>query len=189
MTFLNRVASIANRLAPTGDLRRPHIQCGSELARDGTRSFTARLSTLLLCLFSTLTLAAEPELRIQTHLQPTDSIMVGSLVELQLDILTNTWFTNAPTLPDLTLDGALVMPPNGHARHLNQSVDGKPFNGMRYSYLITPNQAQGFDIPVLTVNATPAQASAPLSAQSEPLHFTAAQPPGFGTGEAVLVAS
>jgi hypothetical protein len=115
--------------------------------------------------------------------------MVGSLVELQLDVLTDSWFTDAPTLPDLTLDGALVMPPNGHAQHLNQTLDGKSFNGMRYSYLITPNLAQGFDIPALTVSATPAQATSPLSARSLPLHFIAAQPPGFEAGEAVLVAS
>jgi hypothetical protein len=64
----------------------------------------------------------------------------------------------------------------------------KSFNGMRYSFLITPNEAQGFDIPALTVRATPGQASAELSAQSQPLHFVAAQPPGFKPGEPMLVA-
>lgn len=147
------------------------------------------VGALLVWLLSATAFADEPLLRVQARVQPVDSIMVGGLVELQLDVLTDTWFTDAPTLPDLTLNGALVMPPNGHAQHLNQTLDGKSFNGMRYSYLITPSLAQGFDIPALTVRATPAQASAPLSAQSQPLHFTAAQPPGFQAGEAVLVAS
>lgn len=147
------------------------------------------IGALLVWLLSATAFADEPLLRVQARVQPVDSIMVGGLVELQLDVLTDTWFTDAPTLPDLTLNGALVMPPNGHAQHLNQTLDGKSFNGMRYSYLITPSLAQGFDIPALTVRATPAQASAPLSAQSQPLHFTAAQPPGFQAGEAVLVAS
>jgi hypothetical protein len=114
--------------------------------------------------------------------------MVGGIVELQLDILTDSWFTSAPTLPDLKLPGALVMPPDGHAEHLNQTLDGKAFNGMRYRYRITPNLARGFDIPPLTVRATPGQASAELSALSPPLHFEAAQPPGFEPGEPVLVA-
>ncbi|RON39901.1 hypothetical protein BK666_27110 [Pseudomonas frederiksbergensis] len=187
MTLRNRVAAIASKLAPTLDLRTPQIPCGSEPAREEARPVTQKLCTLLLCLISTHTLAAE--LQIQSRLQPTDSIMVGSLIELQLDVLTDTWFTDAPTLPDLKLNGALVMPPNGHAQHLNQTLDGKSFSGMRYRYLITPNLAQGFDIPALAVRATPAQASAELSAQSQPLHFTAAQPPGFKPGEAVLVAS
>jgi hypothetical protein len=114
--------------------------------------------------------------------------MVGGILELQLDVLTDSWFTDAPALPDLKLPGALVLPPDGHAEHLNQTLDGKPFNGMRYRYRITPNLVQGFDIPALTVRATPGQASAPLSAQSQPLHFTATQPPGFKPGEPVLVA-
>ncbi|PTT98227.1 hypothetical protein DBR45_34305, partial [Pseudomonas sp. HMWF031] len=124
-------------------------------------------------MISTTALAAEPELRVQTSLQPANTAMVGSLVELHLDVLTDTWFTNAPTLPEFTLPGALVMPPDGHAEHLNQTLDGKSFNGMRYSYLITPNVAQGFEIPALSVRATPGQASVELSAQSQPLHFTA----------------
>jgi hypothetical protein len=143
---------------------------------------------LIFSLISIKAVAVEPELRIQTRLQPADSVMVGGILQLQLDVLTDSWFTDAPTLPDLKLPGALVMPPDGHAEHLNQTLDGKPFNGMRYSYRITPNLAQGFDIPALTVRATPGQASAPLTAQSQPLHFIATQPPGFQPGEPVLVA-
>lgn len=147
-----------------------------------------RVVALLLCLFTTAALAAEPELKVQVSLQPTNNVMVGSVVELQLDVFTDSWFTEAPTLPDLKLSGALVMPPDGHAEHLNQTLDGKSLSGMRYRYRITPNLAQGFDIPALTVRATPGQATTELSAQSQPLHFDAAQPPGFEPGEPVLVA-
>ena len=115
--------------------------------------------------------------------------MVGGLVELQVDVLTDTWFTSAATLPELKLDGALVMPPDGQAQHLNQTIDGQAFSGLRYSYLITPNVARTFDIPALTVRATPGQATREISAQSQPLHFSAAQPPGFNPGETPLVAS
>ncbi|WCM54308.1 hypothetical protein OH720_15275 [Pseudomonas sp. WJP1] len=161
---------------------------GARLAREHVRTFTTKLGALLLCITSTTTLAAEPELRVQASLQPADTAMVGSLIELRLDVLTDTWFTSAPTLPDLKLPGALVLPSDGHAEHLNQTLDGKSFNGMRYSYLITPNVAQAFDIAPLTVRATPGQATLELSAQSQALHFTATQPPGFKPGEPVLVA-
>jgi hypothetical protein len=191
--LIDRVVAIASKLAPTFDLCALQIPCGSELVSgrrsdDGVRSFNIGIGALLIYLISTSALAAEPELRIQTRLQPADSVMVGGILELQLDVLTDSWFTDAPTLPDLKLPGALVMPPDGHAEHLNQTLDGKSFNGMRYSYRITPNLAQGFDIPALTVRATPGQASAPLTAQSQPLHFIATQPPGFQPGEPVLVA-
>ncbi|QXH59605.1 BatD family protein [Pseudomonas azerbaijanorientalis] len=183
-----RVTAFASKPAPTLDLCAPPIPCGSGLAREWARTLTTKLGTLLLCLISTGTLAAEPQLRVSATLQPTTPVMVGSLVELQLHVFTDTWFTSAPTLPDLKLPGALVMPPDGHAEHINQTIDGQSFSGMRYSYLITPNLAQGFDIPALTVQATPGQASHALSAHSQPLHFNAAQPPGFQPGEAVLVA-
>jgi hypothetical protein len=185
--FRNRVAAFASRLAPTVDLRsaRP---CGSEPARDGARSINTVFGTLFLCLISASAGAAEPQLRVQASLQPADSIMVGSLVELRLDVYTDTWFTSAPTLPDLKLAGALVMPSDGHAEHLNQTFDGQSFSGMRYSYWITPSLAQAYAIPGLTVRATPGQATQELDAQSQPLQFTATQPPGFQAGEPVLVA-
>ncbi|MGE8188280.1 hypothetical protein [Pseudomonas sp. NPDC086278] len=186
--LVNRVAAFASKPAPTLDRCAPPPPCGSGLAREGVLPGITKLSGLLLCLISINALAAEPDLRVQTRLQPANSVMVGGMLELQLDVLTDSWFTDAPTLPDLKLPGALVLPPDGHAEHINQTLDGKSFNGMRYSYRITPNLAQGFDIPPLTVHATPGQANAPLSAQSQPLHFTAAQPPGFKPGEPVLVA-
>ncbi|MHC8320586.1 hypothetical protein ACYZT4_07785 [Pseudomonas sp. GB2N2] len=182
---MNRVTAIASRLTPTLSTRNP---CGSEPARDGVGSFITKFGAILLCLLSLNTFAAEPDLRIQTRLHPADSVMVGGLLELQLDVLTDTWFTDAPTLPDLKLPGALVLPPDGHAEHINQTLDGKSFNGMRYSYRISPNLARSFDIPPLTVRVSPGQASAPLNAQSQPLHFTATQPPGFNPDEPVLVA-
>jgi hypothetical protein len=188
ISLKNRVAAIAGKPAPTFDPSTPQIHCRSEPARDGARSITTTLCALLISLISLNTFAADPQLKVQATLQPADPVMVGSLVKLQLDVFTDSWFTSAPTLPDLKLPGALVMPPDGHAQHINQTFDGQSFSGMRYSYLITPSLAQGFDIPALTVQATPGQASHELSAQSQPLHFNAAQPPGFQPGEAVLVA-
>ncbi|OLF54285.1 BatD family protein [Pseudomonas chlororaphis] len=154
----------------------------------GGTSIAQRIGALCLCLLTGTALAAEPELRIQARLQPADSVMVGGMLELQLDVLTDSWFTEAPVLPDLKLPGALVSPPDGHAQHLNQTLDGTAFSGMRYRYRIIPNLAQGFAVPALTVRAKPGQASRELSAQSQPLHFSAQQPPGFEPGEPVLVA-
>ncbi|TDK54469.1 BatD family protein [Pseudomonas moraviensis] len=184
---MNRIAAFASRLAPTWSLQ---FSCGSEPAREKARTLTARFSAMLLTSLLSLNVFAAPaQLKVQAHLNPSEGAMVGGLVELQLDVLTDTWFTSAATLPDLQLDGALVMPPNGQAQHLNQTIDGQAFNGLRYSYLITPNVARSFDIPALTVRATLGQATEEISAQSQPLSFSTAQPPGFAPGETPLVAS
>ena len=193
---MNRVGFIAGKPAPTrfgavnsiGDNTSP--PCGSWLASDEARSASKKICTLLITsLLSLNASAAEPQLKIHAHLQPAEGAMVGGLVELQVDVLTDTWFTSAATLPELKLDGALVTPPDGRAQHLNQTIDGQSFSGLRYSYLITPNVARRFDIPPLTVSATPGQASTAIYAHSQPLHFSAAQPPGFKPGETPLVAS
>ncbi|MDB6143549.1 MAG: hypothetical protein JWP80_2593 [Pseudomonas sp.] len=146
------------------------------------------LLMLVCCLLSGAAWADEPELRVQAHLNPADSAVVGATVQLQLDVLVDSWFTSAPQLPDLNLPGAQVTPPGGEAQHLTETLDGKPFFGLRYTYLITPSVAQGFDIPELSVHVTPGQATHELTAQSEPISFTAHQPPGFNPGEPVLVA-
>ncbi|WP_347900554.1 hypothetical protein [Pseudomonas purpurea] len=143
---------------------------------------------LLCTLFCAHAWADEPQLHVVALLVPSDAIVVGATVHLQLDVLTDTWFTQAPSLPELKLPGVLVLPPNGEAQHTTRTLDGKSFYGMRYSYLLTPNLAQAFDIPALTVRATPGQATRELSAQSQPLHFSVQQPPGFSPGEPVLVA-
>lgn len=186
---MNRVSAFASRLAPTSVSCTPQAHCGSEPARERAGSFTTGFGTLLIGLLSLNALAAEPQLKVQAHLQPAEGAMVGGLVELQVDVLTDTWFTSAATLPDLTLDGALVVPPNGQAEHLNQTFDGQSFSGLRYSYLITPNVAQTYAVPALTIRATPGQAAAEITAQTAPVQFSASQPPGFEAGETPLVAS
>ncbi|KHA70274.1 hypothetical protein NZ35_26355 [Pseudomonas chlororaphis] len=196
MNRLTPTTAIAGKPAPTGnsgvitDFVNTIKPCGSWLASDGARLITTRISFWFLAsLLSLNALAAEPQLKVQAHLQPAEGAMVGGLVELQIDVLTDTWFTSAATLPELKLDGALVMPPDGQAQHLNQTIDGQAFSGLRYSYLITPNVARTFEIPSLTVRATPGQATTEISAQSQPVQFSAAQPPGFKPGETPLVAS
>lgn len=133
--------------------------------------------------------AAEPQLRVQAQLLPGASVVVGEQLQVQVDVLTDTWFTSGATLPALKLQGARVLQPGGEAEHTTQVIDGQTFYGMRYAYRITPNVAQQFTVPALTVSAQPGQASAALSAQSLPLSFEASRPPGFAPGEPVLVAS
>ncbi|WP_294737821.1 hypothetical protein [uncultured Pseudomonas sp.] len=146
-----------------------------------------RLCWLLLLVTGPLW-AVEPQLRVQAQLVPGNDVVVGEQVLLQVDVLTDTWFTAAANLPPLQLPGARVQAPDGEAEHLNQVIEGKTFYGMRYRYRITPAVARTFEIPALTVQAQPGQATAPLSAQTAPLSFQATQPPGFDPGETVLVA-
>ncbi|AZL68684.1 BatD family protein [Pseudomonas oryziphila] len=118
-------------------------------------------------------LAADPEVRVAQRLVPEGAIMTGGTVSLEIDLLVDTWFTDAPVLPSLDLPGAVVSPPTGEAQHLNQDIDGKRFFGLRYSYRITPQAARHFDIPALAFQVQPGPASGPVTVSSQPLAFEA----------------
>ena len=127
---------------------------------------------LLICLVG-LASAAEPEVRVQARLVPDTPIMTGATVSLEVDLLVDTWFTDAPVLPALQLAGAVVSPPSGEAQHLNQRLDGKAFFGLRYRYQITPTAAQRFSIPALAFRVKPGPDSTVLTVHSQPLSFEA----------------
>ncbi|BAN48436.1 BatD family protein [Metapseudomonas resinovorans] len=137
------------------------------------------LAWLLLCL-PVLGLAAEPEVRVQNRLVPADGVMVGGSLNMEVDLLVDTWFTAAPILPRLDLPGALVNAPGGEAQHLTQQQDGKTFFGLRFTYQITPQVAQRFEIPALEFQVQPGQASGPMKLKSQPLGFTAKPLAGAG---------
>lgn len=147
-----------------------------------------RLLLLLLCSLQPLLALAEPQVRVEAQLVPEGKALVGGTVNLQVDVLTDTWFTEAPQLPKLDLPGAQVTPPSSEALHLNLQRDGTTFFGLRFSYLITPNQAQHFQIPALSIQAVPGQGSGPVTVQTVPLDFVASQPEGVAEGQQVLMA-
>ncbi|WP_259755642.1 hypothetical protein [Pseudomonas sp. GCEP-101] len=147
------------------------------------------LMLLLLCL-PLFGLADEPEVKVRTRLLPSDSVMVGGTLHLQVDLLVDTWFSQPPQLPPLKLSGAVVSEPASEATHLTEKVDGKTFFGLRFYYQITPQSARGFDIPPLDIRVLPGQGSGPVQVHSQPLHFTASQPAGVAADAAQrLVAS
>ncbi|MDF3936631.1 hypothetical protein [Pseudomonas citronellolis] len=150
-----------------------------------------RLLLLLLTLAPLLALAdPAPEVKVRASLVPADSVLVGGTLNLQVDVLVDTWFTDAPQLPKLELDGAVVSAPNGEATHLNERIDGTPFFGLRFNYQITPQRAQAFAVPALAIVVTPGQGDGPLTVHTQALSFSARQPSGAAADQgARLVAS
>lgn len=145
------------------------------------------LLILLLGLQPMLALA-EPKVLVEAQLVPEGKALVGGTLELQVDVLTDTWFTAAPQLPKLDLPGAQVTPPSSEALHLNVQREDSTFFGLRFTYQITPNEARQFQIPALSIQAVPGQGSGPVTVQTAPLDFVASQPEGIAAGQQVLMA-
>jgi hypothetical protein len=139
-----------------------------------------RALLLLLMLLAAGAHAREAQLRVEAQLIPDSTVNLGTTLTLQLDVLTDTWFTAAPQLPALQLPGTRVAEPSGSPVHLTVERDGQTFFGLRYPYRITPRQAQRFEIPALRVSAQVGQATATLHASSLPLSFEASPAPDDG---------
>ena len=147
-----------------------------------------RLLLLLVLGLQPLLAVAEPKVLVEAQLVPEGKALVGATVNLQVDVLTDTWFTAAPQLPTLDLPGAQVTPPSSQALHLSVQREGSPFFGLRFSYQITPNEARQFQIPALSIKTVPGQGSGPVIVQTAPLDFVASQPEGVPAGQQVLMA-
>jgi hypothetical protein len=128
------------------------------------------------------------ELREEARIEPSGTTVVGETRVLYVDVLTDTWFSSAPQMPTLELDGVTVSPSSGEARHLNLSRDGRPFFGLEFSYRITPTRAGEFVVPSLRINATVGQLDAAQGVETAPQSFTVEQPAGVESGQSVLVA-
>ncbi|MFI8481691.1 hypothetical protein ACIGCM_14100 [Pseudomonas sp. NPDC078700] len=133
-------------------------------------------------------LAAEPTVLVDSRLVPDKQVLVGGTIKYQVDVLVDTWLTSAPQLPPLKLPGAIVSEPSSEATNLTQQRQGKTFFGLRFNYQITPQQAQKFDIPALSFQIQPGQASQPQQVQTQALSFSAAQPAGTPDGGHALIA-
>jgi hypothetical protein len=125
---------------------------------------------------------------VRSELLNSDNALVGGTVALQVDVLVDTWFSSPPELPTLVLDGAVVTAPGGEAVHLTEKQQGTTLFGLRYTWQITPQIAQQYDIPALVVRVTPGQGDGAIDVTSPALHFTAVQPAGAAGDEPVLVA-
>ncbi|HHX5521246.1 TPA: hypothetical protein ACVFIV_006931, partial [Pseudomonas aeruginosa] len=127
-----------------------------------------------------LALAGEPEVKVRSRLQPAETVLVGGTLNLQVDLLVDTWFTAAPQFPTLIMDGALVSEPRSEAPHLNERIEGKPFFGVRFVYRITPQEARRFDVPALAIQVRAGQGSGLQTVHAPVSSFVARQPVGSG---------
>lgn len=126
------------------------------------------LAGLLICFSHAL---AEPQVRVDARLQPPAPYQVGTTLRLEVDLLTSTWFTQAPQPAPLELPDALITPPNGQADKLTLTIEGQTWFGLRLTYLISPTAPGQFTIPALPFNLYLGQAAGPVKVSSAALSF------------------
>ncbi|MBB1593167.1 hypothetical protein A9973_03730 [Achromobacter sp. UMC46] len=113
-----------------------------------------------------------PALRVTATLQAPSEVRVGATVQLQLEVLTPTWFTQPPVLPALDIPGALVTPPQGEGELVRDTVGGVSYSGVRYTYVLSPTAAGAMQVPALAVTAKVGPGGQEASGASKPVSFS-----------------
>ncbi len=110
-------------------------------------------STFALCLVlglsGTARLGAEPReqslrdgrVRVRVSTEPEGRVVIGQQTRLFVDILTDTWFTQAPAYPDVDLDGAIALQPEQLGTNFTERIAGATYAAQRRSYVIFPQRA------------------------------------------------
>ncbi len=133
------------------------------------------------------------QLIIRTRLEPEGPVLVGQKTILWIEILTSTWFTSAPRLPDtLDIPNAVVMVPDSFGVNLNERIGGASFAGQARRFLIFPQGAGQFSTPEVPLTLTVALESGGPSPQlslTAPAQLFEAQPPPGSEGLGLVLAA
>jgi hypothetical protein len=92
---------------------------------------------------------------------------------LVVDIWVTSWFLEAPQLPAVEVQGAVVALADS-AQHLNDKSGSQPWFGIEREYLVTPTQEGVLQIPAFAVAVKPGPDGKPITLQTQPLTLQAA---------------
>jgi len=127
-----------------------------------------------------------PPLQVTARLQASAAVQVGATVQLELQVMTPTWFTQPPQLPALELPGVMVTPPSGQGVIVREQKDGVAYNGLRYTYVLSPTVPGTLQVPALIVSAQVGPGGTAVTSSSEPFSVNVAAAGKGATGGDVV---
>ncbi|PXV59906.1 Oxygen tolerance [Dyella jiangningensis] len=110
-----------------------------------------------------------PPIQVRVHQEPAGTLMQGETTRIVVDMLTPDFFTDAPVLPELHVDGAYLSLSDETPGHLVETVDGQSWSGVSRTYLITPLMSGPMEIPSFEITAHIGAARTPVAVQTPPL--------------------
>lgn len=121
---------------------------------------------------------AAPRTMVRAHLEPAGPVVAGSEVKLVVDLLTTTWFTEAPNWPLFTVPDAIVSLPDEQADNLSEDIGGVRWFGVSRAYRIAPQAGKSFDIAPFAITVYPGGTNTPVQVMTPALKLVATLPPG-----------
>lgn len=113
--------------------------------------------------------APAPQIQVRVYQVPAGELVEGETAQIKVDMLTSEFFTDAPVLPQLHVDGAYLSLSDETPAHLVETVDGATWSGVSRTYLVTPLISGSVEIPAFDINAHVGPTATPVSAQTKPL--------------------
>jgi len=95
-------------------------------------------------------------------------VYVGQKAELLIDVLTKTWFLQAPRYPDtLDVDDAIVLPPEAFGINFTERIDGQTYAGQTRKFTIFATAPGRLEISPVVVRLVVADESARPTSELE----------------------
>lgn len=143
------------------------------------------LLTTLITMFSTLTLATElSELQrdgrvsLTASLSASDSVAVHQQVTVNIEIMTDTWFTKGTKVHRFDVENALVLSSSRFAINSTERIKGKTFSKQQWEVVLYPLKSGEYLIPRITAEIEVKDGHQKVSGYltSDPLSFHAHKP-------------
>jgi hypothetical protein len=115
--------------------------------------------------------AAQPAapVQVRVHQEPAGDLMQGETTRIVVDLVTSEFFTDAPVLPELHVDGAYLALSDETPGHLVETVNGQTWTGVSRTYLITPLMSGALEIPSFEITAHLGAERTPVAVETPPL--------------------
>ncbi|HZZ11483.1 MAG TPA: BatD family protein [Paraburkholderia sp.] len=130
------------------------------------------------CLCASAFADPAPQLLVRAHLEPAGPVVAGSEVKLVVDLLTTTWFTEAPDWPLFTVPDAIVSLPDEQADNLSEDIGGVRWFGVSRAYRIAPQAGKTYQIAPFAITVHPGGMNVPVKVMTPALKLVTTLPPG-----------
>lgn len=120
---------------------------------------------------------------IRQRLEPAEPVYVGQPVRLRIEVMTRTWFVEAPKFPEtLEVRSAIVIPPGAFGVNSSERIGADTYAVQGRSYTIFPQRTGRFEVPSVSITLVVAQDDAsrspPIQLSTRPVTLEARMPAG-----------
>lgn len=120
---------------------------------------------------------------IRQRLEPAEPVYVGQPVRLWIEVMTRTWFLEAPKFPEtLEIGAAIVIPPGAFGVNSTERVGADTYAVQGRSYTIFPQRTGEFEVPPVSVTLViardDASRSPAIELSTQPVSIEARMPTG-----------